>query len=151
MQQIAERGYALPAQKYNKGFVIGKLKANLEKHKKDYEVAFTGFKDLVEETAKKRKAEFLRGLKKLLAATAEATPDGKSFLAYMPSATINISAPVSHASYYERAIAQLESSNGDEIELDDAAYTCFIDDQWEWKAQFQHMSQEYAGATLRKR
>ncbi len=143
VQKLAARGYALPAQKYKKDYILSRLKTNREQHVADFRAAFDAHIKAAKEQLKRKKTFILKAIKDLGARLETATFDGTPIDVTLPQIYFNLQVPVSYVSHYDRAIEQLENCLATEIELDDAAYICFIEDNWDWKAQFETVTESY--------
>lgn len=119
--------YLLMDTEVKKDFVLGQLKENLEKHKKDFEEAHKGF--LLE--AQEQAEYFLESIK------------GNPATFTVPKKLIKLRRPRSHVRTYERQIAMLEKHVHETIEMSGDQYAAFVDDDWEWREKWQIDNTQY--------
>jgi hypothetical protein len=98
------------------------LEKNREQHKKDAEDALNGY--YIE-----AKEKFLNAL--------EAIRERKD----IPH--INLFKPVSHVEQYDRAIGMLKMHVNDTVTLSMEEYASYVDDEWDWKHQWQLSNTAY--------
>lgn len=108
--------------------IITHLKANLEKHKADYELAVEKFY----ETAEKQLRASIKQLKD--------RPN--------KDVRVTMSFPVTYETSYQTAIEMLEMSVDDNITLSRDMFVKFIKDEWEWKNSFVSGTLSYLGGSL---
>ena len=96
--------------------LIAIVKENWEKHAKKYVEAHIIFK--------KRYIEVLENMKE------QAERDDKF------TTMIGLSEPKVHEEDYRRLVDMLEMSSDDTIELDEHSYDRIVNDQWDWKRNF---------------
>jgi hypothetical protein len=101
------------------------IKKNRQKHKSDYLEAERGFRDAV------------RILATVLAADCEAgkAPDLKPIR--------DLDVPRSHLPSYDRAIAMLEMSVDDLMEISEERFREYVLDEWDWTDRFKAVSSSY--------
>jgi hypothetical protein len=58
----------------------------------------------------------------------------------------DVRVPERHTGDYTRVIGMLAMHQGDTIELSEAAYTQYVDDEWEWKRSWFANTMGYLGA-----
>ena len=109
------------------------LVTNKEKHKADFEKAWSAFVRTViaklKETLKQIEKGRIKDFKKTL-----------NSLAYMP-------VPQNHTESYDRAIAMLDMHQEPVVILTDGDYQQYIEDNWRWKQEFQTTSASYGVGT----
>src|SRR3954468_2858379 len=101
---------------FNKEQVLERLRENRANHEKIFLEAQEGFKAAVI---------------KELEARLEAARKGQGISRYL-----NLAEPVNQLKDYDRAIAMLEMSLDEEIELDEKQFAQYMQDDWSWKGQF---------------
>ena len=107
--------------KVNRDELLAIIIQNAAKHAEEYETAMTVYKtDVVEKLTKMLKA-----------AKAEAQKDKPSFDLY-----VNLVEPQSYQDSYTTAIKMLNMSTDDVIELTASEFSQYVEDNWNWKAQF---------------
>lgn len=123
MQEVL-RGMRMRTIKVKKDDLLTKLRANLEKHKADYETACAGYraKAIIALRAKVRE---LQG--------------GETAALYFG----DVDKPESHANSYEVVIGMLEMSIETEVELNTEEYQCWVMDQWGWRKGFAETITKY--------
>ena len=119
--------YLLMDTEVEKAFLIAKIMGNFKKHEEDFSAARKGF---FMETQ-----EQIEALQKDM----EENPD--SFK--IPKSLIKLSRPKSHAKTYQRAIDMLTANVNDTIELTGDQYAAFVDDDWEWRKQWDVSNSDY--------
>lgn len=106
------------------------LKTNLEQHKKDFKEAMVGYRLAVIE-------ELTEKLKK--------AKDGEEI-----EPQSECERPVSHAKDYERVISMLRWSVGETVVLDEREFSCYVEDDWQWKANFNEVNRTYTVGAPRR-
>jgi hypothetical protein len=99
------------------------LKANRDQHRELYEEAWAGY-------CKAARAELEESLKRIKA--------GKPIPRYLVAV-----APEDHTNDYEDVIAMLEMAINDEIELTQAQFKQYVQDDWGWKEQWVTSNTQY--------
>lgn len=112
--------------------LIATLKANLEKHKADYQEALSEYHaQLLKDLAKAQK---------LVKKTVNPV-DLKNF-------KLANKFPENHENDYEEIIGMLEQSVEDTIVIDSEAYRAYYMDNWAWKTSFVALKNSYIGSAL---
>jgi len=111
--------------KVNRQELIATIKANMENHEKEYNVAFQEYIEAGEAAIKDLLAEF--------------TTDPANTQLH-----IGLSAPVSHVEEYQDAIKILEASCEDEIELEQQDMNSLLLNKWHWVGDLGHTRAVYA-------
>lgn len=106
--------------------LLEKLKTNLGSHKKIVEEALDGFRK-----------EVLAELEKAI----EETKSGRRVRHY-----ISIEKPQDMSNEYQIAIAMLEMSQDEIIEISATDFRCYVLDQWQWRRQFASSNLKYLSA-----
>lgn len=105
--------------------LLEKLKANRNEHRKIFLEAQAGFRQAA-----------IRELDSMLADAR--TPDKKI------RRTVNLVEPVDQTKDYDRAIAMLEMSVDEKIQLEEHDFRAYVQDEWSWKAQFNNSNRMYS-------
>lgn len=99
--------------------LLDAVRKNRDTHEKEYLAAREGYR----ETVIKR-----------LEVTLEGVRAGGSFdLAEFHALA---SKPTSHTKDYDRVIRMMEMSTADEVTVSETQFSCYVLDEWNWKAQF---------------
>lgn len=109
--------------KVDKTQLLEKLDGNLQRHRQDYAEAFDGYRERV--------------VTELDKAANEARSGGEV------RTYIDLEAPHNHTNEYEKAIAMLNMSVDQVIELDAHQFNCYVLDQWEWKKHAMTVASQY--------
>lgn len=96
--------------------LLDKLRANLEKHQADYELAVVGYR-------KAYKAELEDRLQRLEAGE-------------LIDPRTELKKPVEYSHKYRLTIQMLEQTTDEIIELDQDQFNQLVNDDWEWKDHF---------------
>lgn len=121
--------------KVKKGDLLEKLKANRQKHEQEYKEALQGFQETVVESLTTKAVEL------------KAKPPKEDVQVFLQ-------APQEYLEQYDQAIAMLEWSTQDEVELNGQEFAQYVLDKWSWKDQFAmsntgYMEKARASKTLR--
>jgi hypothetical protein len=103
--------------------LLTKLKENREAHREVFEISLEGYRKAVVEH-----------LEQLLADARE----GKRI-----EHQVRMPVPIDQTQEYDQAIAMLEMSVNDEIELTSQEFACYVMDRWHWKGQFTASNKSY--------
>ena len=114
--------------KFNKSFVVEKLKENRAEHVKIVKEAQKGYREKAIEIYKE-KLKLLEG--------------GKSV-----DANTYIQIPVSHIDDFDRTIEMLEMSVEDVVSLDQGQYQQYVRNRWNWQGQFLASNSAYSVTAL---
>lgn len=98
--------------------LIGMIRDNMAAHKAEYEQAIAGFWDEFHDLVSKAADETREDARKLA------------------EKAVYLKRPESHVDDYERALAMLEASLDDELEITSDQFNCYWLDQWRWKEDF---------------
>lgn len=107
----------------DKNELLAKLRANKEKHVNDFNTSIVGYRK-----------EVVEYLGKLI----DDVNNSKDIKHH-----IDVDKPVSYEREYNRAIAMLEMSVDNKIELDGDTFNKYVLDEWEWKNTFETISAKY--------
>jgi hypothetical protein len=111
--------------KVNKQELLGIIKENREKHKKEFVEAIQAYRVNAADTMKKE-------LEKIIS--------GEKFQTFF-----NLQKPESHEKEYDVAIKMLEMSVDDIVEISYNEFNELVNDEWDWKRNFRssYMSNSY--------
>lgn len=118
--------------KIEKSILLRELKANLENHTVEIEELRVARRDEIEE----RLQDVLQNI--------------EIDVKYQPEAQYHFPYVVDHSADYERAIAMIEMSSDDIIELEEVQFRRLVMDEWEWTSEFKQMAATYSGKVDRK-
>jgi hypothetical protein len=103
--------------------LLGKLKSNLELHKKEYTEASSGFKN-----------HMIKELEKYLK---------KAMSGDFSTTSIHFEEPKSHIKDYEMMIEMLEMSVDEEVKVTVEQFRRYVKDEWDWTKQFKSLHTSY--------
>jgi hypothetical protein len=137
----------------NRVKLLATLKENLTTHVAEYEEAMAGYKsELISRTKvafEKAKVKLAEKETATLAKFAKLTQEDivkqRDYVTLLESETIEMKVPRSFAEEYKAAIDMFTWDVREVIELTYAEFTCFVRDQWDWKAGFTAVSAMYKG------
>jgi hypothetical protein len=98
--------------KVNKADLLKKLHENRDAHKLTFTEAMEGYKEKVQAWLEERLAAAKKGR--------------------VPDMLFNLPHPIDQTKDYNRAIAMLEMSVDDVIELEEHDFQCYVQDEWSW-------------------
>lgn len=135
----------------NRVKLIEILKENKEKHIKEYDKAFSGYK---EQALEKISKEYESAKQKLVKAyektmdkigglTDEEIKRQSGHITLVDGIYIDMPVPKNYSEAYDDAIAMMVMDVRDHIELKFSEFKCFIQDKWNWKADFENISKMY--------
>jgi hypothetical protein len=101
--------------KVEKAKLLVKLGQNLASHKKTFDEAMEGYHEKVQAWLEERLTSAKKGR--------------------LPDMLFNLPHPIDQTKDYRRAIAMLEMSVDDVIELDEHDFQCYVQDEWSWSRQ----------------
>lgn len=107
--------------------VLEALKTNFERHKKEYDEAYEGYK-------KQAKVLLEERLSDLVASSSETEQVDLGF---------ELQPPEDHRDDYERAIGMLEMSKEDDTKITATQYAAFIQDKWSWQKNWKFSNRSY--------
>lgn len=110
--------------KINRERLLAQLKLNRETHIAEYKEAHELYL-----------AEAVEGLKKML----------KDAKAGKVQHHLHLEIPQSYEASYDRAIAMLEWSTDETVELDHSEFESYVRDNWNWKQNFTALAASYKG------
>lgn len=131
--------------------LIETLKQNREDHVRKFHEAIDGYietaidsvnKGYDEEmvAAKKRHEKMLKQIAEFDPAHPEKTP---SYWRFTESSGVSVPVPANYSEMYKTAIDMMEWDTREEVELTYAEFQCFIQDEWEWKEEFEAIRSTY--------
>lgn len=100
--------------------------ANREMHRDVFLQALDGFKNQLEENLRYK---------------IKALEEGK-----IPELRIALVQPEDHTKDYDRILRMIDMEVGDEIEITQGDFARYVEDDWDWKAQFVNVSNTYTAA-----
>lgn len=115
--------------KVKKDTLVNTLKDNMVTHVADYELAWEAYHKAVIANATNL-LERAKNVKK-----------GRPVQLY-----INLEMPVNHEDDYVRTIEMCEWEVADEVDLSEAEFRQFVQDEWSWKGQFTASNVQYTGS-----
>ncbi len=104
--------------------ILTVIRSNRTAHRDIFKEAVEGYRKKALELLEKRIAEVKAG----------------KFFTY-----VQMSLPEDHTRDYDRVIGMLEHHQGTDIELLEADYAMYVQDDWEWKRQFLMSNSAYSG------
>jgi len=106
--------------------LLGTLQENKAKHVAEYDEAVEEYRKQAEKALRKRAIEIR---------------DGET----LKKEIDDLPAPTSFAKDYDRAIAMVEWSTEEQLELDEQAFRAWVLDEWNWRGQFAGTTSIYNG------
>jgi len=110
--------------KFDKLFIIQRLRENRKKHEEVFNQALAGYQ-----------TKAIDELNRLIEHV-KSNPEKQLYVAER--------APSNHLKQYDRIILMLEQCTETEIELDEKEYTNYIQDNWEWTQHFYSSNSMYS-------
>ncbi len=126
MRATLERGWEMRTVRVKKNEVLEKMRANVEAHVKEYRDACAAYRTRAASVLEERALQLRRG-------------------ETVACSHFDLPAPQSHEGDYKQAIAMLEMSVDDVIELLTDEFSCYVLDQWQWQGQFKAINSAYTG------
>jgi hypothetical protein len=131
--------------------LIETLNNNREKHIAEYQEALTNYKTTLKEKFEelfiKTAADLSKNYQEILAkieAIEEGTaPKDTSYIYLLNGASLRMDMPISHESEYNDIITMAEYDERETLELSFAEFRCFIQDEWDWKNEFDEVTSFY--------
>lgn len=128
------------------------LKANLEKHRKDYAEAVEGYKAQAFERLSKLSAKvgveinesFDRIRKQIDRFDPNDTDAIRDTVVLIHTASFNLKVPQDHSRAYAVAIQQAEWDTREVVPLTQSQFQAFVMDDWEWQTEFQLTKNMYS-------
>lgn len=157
MAQIAQQDLRARKVEVNRTKLIETLKANKEKHVKDYEEAKAGYKSAlltkldsaVEDARKSIEKQYTKRKEEISAITDEDIENQQDYVQLLPAVTVQMKVPRSYAKEYDAAIDIATWDVRETLELSNAEFTCFVRDEWDWKEEFTATSKIYAPSAFK--
>jgi hypothetical protein len=113
--------------------LLEKVKANREKHIKEYEEAVAGYKEAATEAVEKAMAKLKKQIEDL--------QEGE--VLHLAAVVFDLEVPQNHEKDYDQVILMLEMSVDEELSIKADEFACYVMDDWDWKADFLKMSDTY--------
>jgi hypothetical protein len=120
----------------NKAALLEKVKANLDQHKKDYEQACKDYADEARAVLAEKLAAIQAEFKKVAEAVEKGGLKPAKVALSMDLISVRLTVPESHEKDYLKAVAMLEMSTQDEVELEQDDFSRLVMDEWGWKEAF---------------
>ena len=131
--------------------LVSSLLTNLENHIVDYKEAMAGYKGAL---YAKAQTAFVSAKEKLIAKEIKVLDEisalsdsdivkQRDYITLIDSVSVEMKVPHSYEEEYKAAIDMFEWDVRETIELTYAEFTCFVRDQWDWKAGFEEISRLY--------
>lgn len=124
MHEVLSGRLPMKTIKVNKNDLLAKLKVNLETHIKDYQEACRGYR-----------AEAVRALDNRVNQLERGETVDVEFH--------DLEVPKSHEKVYRVVIGMMEMSIEDVIELSTQEFQSYVQDDWDWKADWSFSNQKY--------
>lgn len=103
------------------------LRANLQKHKEEFETAFRGYRNLCVKELRRRAREVKAGN----------AGDPRSWMRF------DLQPPRNHERDYKQLIDMLEMAQEEEFKIDGTQFRQWVKDEWEWKDDFESTTAMY--------
>lgn len=152
MRTAIEQGWEEREVTVNRLQLLATLKANREKHIKEYNEAVAGYKEQATERLVSLKSRLLKSVDENFAKIQENiskfNPDEPlQDTIYLTNTTsFSLQVPRSYEKSYDVAIGMAAWEVAETVTLKQSQFQCFVLDDWEWKAAFQNINKTYAGA-----
>jgi hypothetical protein len=125
--------------KVNKNDLLEKVKANLEKHLREYGEAVEGYKTEAKALLTQRKKEVVKALDSKINEL-----DSEAVRLDLPvNLSFHLPVPESHEKDYRQVILMTEMSVDDTLTLKSDEFACFVMDDWDWKENFSVTNARY--------
>ena len=98
--------------------LVETLKANLNKHRAEFEEAMAGYKEACIKCLRKRAS---------LIANGKTEEEPEMWVSFQ------LPCPRSYANHYEQLLQMLEMATDDELKIDGTQFRQWIQDEWDWK------------------
>ena len=134
MRATLERGWSMREVTVQKSELLQKVRANREKHIREYAEACAGYKS--EAIAKVE--DSMSRLKDMINALREGEVIALATVAF------NLKVPQDHSKDYDQAITMLEMSVDDKITLKSDEFACYVMDDWDWRQEWEVTKSTYA-------
>lgn len=126
------------------------LKSNRDKHRREYRESVNGYcaaavEELQKQVAKAKKA--IEDNAAMIAAKIERfDPEDplSNQVVVLSQKSFTLEVPKDHTKSYDVAIQMAEWEVGDNIELTQSQFQCFVMDDWDWKERFSNLNKMYA-------
>ena len=149
MQDVLERGWNERTVTVNRNNLLEKLKANRDQHQKAYRESVAGYRQAALKKLKEKVARAQASIldnEAMIAAKIERfdpeNPLGDRVIV-ISQTDFSLEVPRDHTKSYDVAIQMAEWEVGENIELTQSQFQCFVMDDWDWKEKFQHLNVSY--------
>lgn len=152
MRTAQEMGWSERTVTVNRVRLINTLKANQEKHMAEYKEAVAGYQDMIAgrlQALQKKALDKLRDqYSKLVEKIQEfdlEDPDCPiaDRVVLLSEQSISLQVPKDHSRDYQVALEMAEWEVGENVELTQSQFQCFVLDDWDWKRGFEHLNKTY--------
>lgn len=117
----------------DKTVLLGALQANKAQHRAQFEEAQVTFRALVIEKLDEYRAECERVLDERMR---QAREGGVVTLRFALPSLVRVPEPVDYTKDYDRAIRMLEWEEREKVEISEADFRSYVDNDWGWMADF---------------
>lgn len=117
--------------------LLRQVRVNLVAHQSKYEEAVKGYKDQAIATINDCMKELRKRVEKL--------KGGEKVNLTMIHFDLQV--PENHERDYNRVIRMLEMSVDEEVTLEAREFDQFVNDQWEWKREWENVTSSYSGSS----
>lgn len=134
----------------NRMKLLQTLKVNRDKHRKEYIEAVAGYREAAIKALNKKVANAHKTIDDnaaMIAAKIERFDPEHPLpnqVVVLEETSYMLEVPRDHTKSYEVAIEMAEWEVGENIELTQSQFQCFVMDDWDWKQSFQVLSRSYS-------
>lgn len=154
MRAVAQGRCKMRSVKVETANLLRIVKANREKHIAEYHEAVKNYKELalakVREVYSKAEIELARAAKniseRIESMTEKDIERGQGFsncIQLLSAVNFNLTVPQSHQKDYDQVISMLDMCVDKEITIMSDEHACYCMDDWDWKQEFQTVSETY--------
>lgn len=137
--------------------LIETLKENRSKHVQKFQEAVEGYVSTARELLQKSFDEAIADAtkrfddikSKLTRFDPERPEKMPSTWSVMGGVVLSVPVPANHSEMYRTAIEMMEWDTRKEVELTYAEFQCFVQDEWEWKSEFEAITARYSNTNNR--
>jgi hypothetical protein len=128
------------------------LRTNRDQHKKLYEESVAGYRHAAAESLQKQVAKAQKTIADnaamLSARIDRFDPDDPmpNQVVVLGQVSFTLEVPADHTKSYDVAIEMAEWEVGENIELTQSQFQCFVMDDWDWKPRFDTLNKSYSFA-----
>ena len=114
--------------------LLGKIKANREKHLEEYDEAIDGYKAAAIEEIDRAVAKLKNRVEEL----------ERGEVIHLAGVSFKLPVPQNHVKDYDQAITMLEMRVDDELTIRADEFACYVMDDWEWMHDFKAVTRNYS-------